>query len=43
MHDPADRNTNSISSSMMLASPNRLLNLHTPKLSRTSQQKNLSK
>ncbi len=43
MHDPADRNTNSISSSMMLASPNRLLNLHPPKLSRTSQQQNLSK
>jgi hypothetical protein len=43
MHDPADRNTNSISSSMMLASPNRLLNLHPPKLSRPSQQQNLAK
>jgi len=39
MHDPADRNTNS----MMLASPNRLLNIHPPKLSRPSQQQNLSK
>jgi len=43
MHDPTDRNTNSISSSMMLASPNRLLNLHPSKLSRPSQQQNLSK
>ncbi len=43
MHDPADRNTNSISSSMMLASPNRLLNLHPPKLSRPLQQQNLAK
>ncbi len=39
MHDPADRNTNS----MMLASPNRLLNFQPPKLSRPSQQQNLSK
>lgn len=40
MHDPTDRNTNS----MMSASPNRLLNLHLPKLSRpSSQQQNLAK
>jgi methyl-CpG-binding domain protein 2 len=40
MHDSADRNTNSLSSSSstMLASPNRLLNIHAPKLSRPSQQ-----
>jgi hypothetical protein len=41
MHDPTDRNTNS--SSTMLASPNRLLNIHPPKLSRPSQQQNLAK
>ena len=43
MHDPTDRNTNSLPSSMMLSSPNRLLNTHAPKLSRPSQQQNLSK
>jgi hypothetical protein len=43
MHDPADRNNNSSSSSTMLASPNRLLNIHPPKLSRPSQQQNLAK
>jgi hypothetical protein len=43
MHDPADRTTNS-SSSIMSASPNRLLNIHSTKLSRPStQQQNLSK
>jgi len=43
MHDPTDRHTNSLSSSSMMASPNRLLNLHAPKLSRPSQQQNLAK
>jgi hypothetical protein len=45
MYDQAERNTNSLlsSSSMMLASPNRLLNIHPPKLSRPSQQQSLSK
>jgi hypothetical protein len=40
MHDLTDRNNNS---SMVLSSPNRLLNLHPAKLNRTSQQQNLSK
>lgn len=43
MHDPTDRHTNSISSSTMLSSPNRLLNLNSPKLTRPSQQQNLAK
>ncbi|CAF4303343.1 unnamed protein product [Rotaria sp. Silwood2] len=43
MHDPTDRTTNSLSSSTMLSSPNRLLNTHAPKLSRPSHQQNLAK
>ncbi len=41
MHDPTDRTNNN--SSMIVASPNRLLNLHPTKLTRTSQQQNLAK
>ena len=41
MHDQADRNSHS--SSMMLSSPNRLLNMHQPKLARPVQQQNLAK
>ncbi|CAF0880304.1 unnamed protein product [Adineta steineri] len=42
MHDSTDRHTNSLSS-IMSASPNRLLNIHQTKISRPAQQQNLAK
>ncbi|CAF4337079.1 unnamed protein product, partial [Rotaria magnacalcarata] len=47
MHGSTNRHTNSLTSSTMLSSPNRVLNMHAPKLSRPSQpqqqQQNLAK
>ncbi|CAF1011674.1 unnamed protein product [Rotaria magnacalcarata] len=37
MHGSTNRHTNSLTSSTMLSSPNRVLNMHAPKLSRPSQ------